>query len=416
MRLLIYLYTITLFVPGEVEVGGIILTPSRVVFVPLAILVVLKLLITEHGGSLFTGTRPWRFVTPLLVLSVYSLGLLLMRPHRDRMIIDALELCQVVMSFIILFGSRSLPGLTSRDGERLLSLIFALSLVGAARIIYGYLTASQYAEFRPYRLDVVGRPLFAVFYSCVLYRSTKQVRYSLALIVSLVAITLLQTGGVWITGIFVFTVVGMRYRTRLLSIRTLVLVVYLVLLIVPLLTLLDVTLIPRDVDARWRSIFEGTRDFTDRFVNWRISIDIFKSYPLGTGLGTWRFYAPVFDLYPSYFASHLGEGVLGPHSDWFLLLAEAGIIGVLSIGWLWFQIGRTVLLHRAETDRGLIVWCAVLATFIDSFNADQLLGGGGVTLALFLSLYFMFEQVGKKASVAKTTPLVGGHCYVCQEV
>jgi hypothetical protein len=399
MRYLFYLYVISIFIPAKLEIVGLVLTPSRLILGSLILLSIPKIIIAYQKRGLFSRLRPRRFVIPLVILFLYSLVLLSIRPYRHRMMIDTLETVLVIASFIVTFGSETLFGLTKKDATNIFYLLLLLSIVGTLRIVYGYLTATEYAEFRQYRLRTIGSPLFALISSYLLFHSERSPLPLAVLIVSTLAVAMLQTRGTWIIAALVFVLAVTRYGSDVASPVNTVLFLQLVLLVAFLSMLFRFNLLPSDIIARVRSIFAGTQNFTERFVNWRMSTRMFAAYPLGTGLGTWRFYAPRFDLYPSYLGRSLPRGLLSPHSDWFTFLAEAGLVGVVCLAWLWLQIARTVFFRYARSVEGMTLWCYLLGLLIASFKGDMLLNGGGIVLPVYIYLFLIVERIGEPSRV-----------------
>jgi hypothetical protein len=235
-------------------------------------------------------------------------------------------------------------------------------------------------------------------------------RYLLALGFCIVGIVLLQTRGTWIVTALVFVLALIRYIRNPQLTKTAIRLTYVLLSVLLLASVFQLTLpIPADVVARLRSIFEGSQHFDYRFINWETSLRVFLANPLGTGLGTWRFYAYEFDPLASYILSRYGTmyiDVLSPHSDWFSLLSEVGMVGVILYAWFWFRIAKVVFLGKAKSLHGVVLWCSLLAGFIGTFGGDYLLVGGGLSLPLYLYLYLMSEgmtteRVSFKLSVSR---------------
>ncbi len=387
MKAVIKLFLVGAFIPLAFEFGNLQLTIGRIVLVFLGLLWLVHLL---GAGGLRLKRLSLKLVIPLLVLLAYGAFLAFGNPYFERSIVDLLELGLLIFAILLLFNYPGRLGWTEKDSEETLHFLFFLSCIGSLVTIYGFFTTTRSEFGAIYRPHFLGDPSFVVLASYLYFRVSRKPRHFFLLLIAFISIIFLLTRGVWLTLALVFMVGLIVHRRYFLAPATLFLL-SLTIIGIFISLLFEINPLPGSVISRINSLFTGNENLFLRTVHWQSSIETYRNYPLGTGLGTWRF----FNLNPQ-------NPVLTAHSDWFTLLAETGLVGIISLFWFWVT-PLVALLKKPQTGRSVgavIAWGALLSTFFATFRSDTLLTADGLQIAVFLFLFYTTNLGVQRSAVS----------------
>lgn len=131
--------------------------------------------------------------------------------------------------------------------------------------------------------------------------------------------------------------------------------------------MISIQYVDSNILKQFYSIFDKTNlSNSDRIFMWKAAVEMFKSNPLfGVGLG--NFYI----FYPQYRSSWADLMNTSAHSNYFQILAELGIIGLISylitlIVPYWYLL-KTRSLQKYIREASLFIYCASLSFLMQGF-------------------------------------------------
>ena len=379
------------YLPVSLEFGFANLTPRDLVVVIIGLVLVWRFF---FGGGEISGYEFLRVpaLWSVLGLTIYGAFQIPFAESKVRVLIEILQLSEVLLLGLLLWGKWG-KEITERDISIVLNIFFWFSLLGALNsAIYATMTGNQFVGSASVWF-AFGSISYGFFYS--LYRAllTEKRWYFVPLGIFFWAIIISEHRGLWMTLILASLVMFFTY-----SILRKRLIIFGVVILSFLLIVGYFGIIPNSVTNHFDSIISG-RVFQDvRFYRWASYGLMFIDNPFGVGLGNARYNIRNFAVFePSKIgvpASKLnssgppGGSIIGAHSDWFALLGETGVVGVILYGIFWGVILKEIVFASKNCSiQFLTVGSFLLVIFGSSFVALKLLVGQGVTMVMMY--YFL---------------------------
>lgn len=394
-KFLLFAFAVSIFVPVQFTFPGIInIKIQYLFFVPIFLIFLFEVLIKgKRNLKIFDD----KIVILLLGLIVYSLILLPFIEYKFRTPIEAVQLFQLVIFAFILTGDNFVK-LSKKDIEKTIKLLFYVSLIGAINaLVYFIITGNRFCGIWS-KWYIFGSLAFGFFYSLYyLMFSEKKWRYLILLFLFTATIIVGRTRGSWIIVPLSIIIVLFFYFGKLKkkAFRRLVLFIF---LCISLITILGLTRqIPSSITERFESIFAGTQNLYERPYRWLMSIKMFTGHPFGVGLGNHRYYAleyavPGLERDVEVIKRTQGETVTGPrlspHSDWFRLLAEVGLIGFILYFLFWARILKKTLLKKFPNIPSIIMATFLVSIFLSTFGSELITSAGSI---IILSYYLFLR-------------------------
>lgn len=218
-----------------------------------------------------------------------------------------------VTQFIL---QHSIGGMFWYLGER----SFDLSTAGISRVNWCWFSTTKCVELlRPYGTFPHPNVLagFLVVSLCLcLYHRKNNIWYNGAIIISVIALILTFSRGLWIIGIIgIIATVGLRYKKTIPQTVLLIMLTCFICIAIAF--------------PYFHTLLSQSESVTMRHELSRAAITMWKSYPL-LGVGLNAFLGEL----PTVLSARYQFFLQPVHSIYLLLLSELGIIGVICIGWL----------------------------------------------------------------------------------
>jgi len=397
-KLLLYAFAVSIFIPVQFVVGGLInIKIEYLFFVPILLIFLFENLIKgKRDLKIFDD----KIVILLLGLIVYSLILLPFQEYYFRTSVEVVQLFQLII-FAFILTKDNFVKLSRRSIERMIKLIFYISLIGAINsLIYFIITGNPFAGASS-RWFIFGSLAFGFFYSFYyLIFSEKKWRHLIFLLLFTVTLIVKQTRGLWIIIPLSVIIILFFYFGKLKK-KAFKRLTLFILLCIFCITILGFThQIPTSTTERFKSIFAGTQFLYERPYRWQTCIKMFFDHPFGVGLGNHRYYAvqyavPGLERSVGIIKRTQGNEVTGPrlspHSDWFRLLAEAGLMGLMLYFLFWTRILKKTLLKKFPNISSLIMATFLVSIFLGTFVGEFITQAGSI---IILS-YYLFLRTKK---------------------
>lgn len=385
-KTLIYLLFLSFYIPVDFPVGNFNINPHDIVFLLIFVLFVAQVLVSKRTVlKLFDK----QLMLPLGVLMVYAALQLPFVESPFRVGVEWIQLLQIVFLVLILSGS-NFVSLSDKDAPIILKVFFYFSLIGAvSAIVYSLATGRRFVgDWKVW--FAFGSLSYGFFYSFYKFLSSNRKTYLFALVVFTAAVVLSRTRGLWISiplSVGAVLLTQSQFRKKILK--------YSIAFLAVLVVLFSIIDVPEIITKRFKSIFTGEEGRDARIYRWTASVQVFVDYPFGVGLGNSRYYTPdyISPENPEYerIMSEQKQGSrFTAHNDWFTLLAETGLVGVIFYGWFWWFILRHIFLRRILSPESLITGTFLISIFISTFVVDSLLTGGGLAL---IFIYYLHKRV-----------------------
>lgn len=336
---------------------------------------------------------------PVIGFILYGLFQLPFVTSKLLVFITMLQLLEIVVLVCIMSDSKFLT-LSDRDIHNILRIFFYFSLTGAIiTAIYALITGLRFEGVWQvwFAFGSLSYGFFYCFYHCIFSKGKKYYFFPLAIFT--ITIILSLTRGRWISILlsifFIFLihkkVSGKRVQGRIIG--------YLAAFFIIFALVIHSLEVPPRITDRFYSIFYGTQQRDLRFYSWKAAMEMFVDHPLGVGLGNYRYYSTdyayvheIFEGWARRITKEKGSRVTGPrmeaHGDWFLILAEAGIIGIVLYAIFWFRIMKYVIFMKFPNIYALITATFLVSIFVNAvINSIFYVGGGGIAIVFIYFIY-----------------------------
>lgn len=338
---------------------------------------------------------------PIIGLIIYSLFQLFFVRSQFRIVVESLQLLVAILLIFILSGNNFVK-LSDSDLSKILRILFYFSLIGAINSIgYSVIIGKRFVGV--WRVwFVFGSLSYGFFYSFYHLMFYKKKMYYIFLAVFIVAVVLSRTRGLWISiplSIGFISLTHKEVRKKILRYSFAFLILFTI--------FVSVIKLPPNITSKFYSIFTGTQGFWERPERWLTNLRIFQDYPLGVGLGNSRYFALDYML-PSYigydiYKKKIGQEVTGPtyggHSDWFTLLAETGLVGVVLYACFWLLIMKNLIFRKIYSTEALVLATFLISIFAGTFISGYILEGRGLEI---IFVYYIFMRIMVQKSNLKS--------------
>jgi len=392
----------------SVTIAGIIISPAQGLSLGPAnirlvdmVIVFLFIITFIHEDQISISKIDLRLILPLLGILLYSVLLLPFQSYPiSNSMLDIIELIEIILLFILL--THHLHHITVQDGERLLYLIYFLTVLGSAIAIIFYLFSSSRFVGVPI---IFGISSFSLYYSLIYYMRYQNLSYILGSGIILTKILLSQSRSIWIVLPIPIVIIALfnLNNTRIQENKNQLFRVAGIFISIGMGV---ITLAP-PISQRFLSIVRASQQLLARPVVYYSGLQIFFDHPFGIGLGNYAVALQDYALtgrliYPDWFRSLVGDRLIqhltgkfqnattGSHSDIFSFLIGTGLIGLVLYILFWLLILR--LIFSAKLDhQSLVLKLSLLYIGIQSVIGAQLVSGGGPIIAVFLSILISNE-------------------------
>lgn len=340
---------------GGIGVGGLINA--------LVILIALLFVLERPSGL---NRRIFSIWGPLLLVALAAAAYSPVLRDAARTFLGLLTYAAVFVIAFYIVRSRA-------DFEKCVSVILLSSLIPAA---YAFVDIAQHGATEGFRLQsTFTHPNILAFYlvlniSLLFYRlktgmadASPAARGALAMYMLLLLglLLLTQTRSAWAGCFAVFAIYGLLFERRYL--------LYLVAL--PLLALLIPSVRDRLLDlgsGNEYAQYARLNSFAWRQLIWKTGLQWMEAtrIPFGYGLDAFKHYSPTF--FP------LAGGVhWGAHSTFVQWYFEAGVVGVLSVAWMYIRVFFTLLLGVKADRLGTLIVVTLLIEYLFFAFSDNML-------------------------------------------
>lgn len=395
-KLLLFLLLLTLYLPIDMTFPNININIHDSVLFVIGLSFVSYILV---GKRYHLRVFDKVILLPVIGFILYAVFQLFYVTSRLLVLITVIQLLEIAVLVFVLSDSKFLT-LSDRDIYNILRIFFYFSLTGAIiTTIYALITGLRFEGVWGvwFAFGSLSYGFFYSLYHCIFAEGKKYYIFPLAIFT--MAIILSLTRGRWISILlsifFIFLThrkaSGKRIQGRIIG--------YLAAFFIIFAVTIYTFEIPSRITDRFYSIFYGTQQRDLRFYGWQAAMEMFVDHPLGVGLGNYRYhsidYAHVHEIFEGWsrrITREKGSRINGPrmeaHGDWFLILAEAGIIGVVLYAIFWFRIMKHVVFRRFQN-----IYTLITATFLVSIFANAVInsifycGGGGIAIVFIYFIY-----------------------------
>lgn len=373
--------------------GGVAIPGSPTVLDASAALAILLIILgTAYIASKNTDVLRIPLVLPFMAFIVVATVSLLASAQPGQTIASLIRLVAQLVLFVLTFS-------VVQTSERPQRLVFALAGAGVLPVLWGFgqIALGNGVYLHPVLAQEIAHPRLAgpfgegltlgsflitpllLSLALLLGERERGVRIVLSVLVVFYVVALYFTlaRGPWlafVAALYVFGVV--RYRPLIA--------------LAPLAVILALFLVP-GIGQRWAPVFESPEQTTaaNRVVRWEGAIEVFADNPiLGAGFG-------VGDLE----AGTRAVGRASPaHSDYLRVLADTGVLGMVTYVWLLIASGGAAVLsyQRSRSSLGK----AVALSFIAVWLAFLLLRISGNILTLQIIQYYYWSLAALAVGLA----------------
>jgi len=337
--------------------------------------------------------RDLKTIFPLIGILIYSIILIPFQQFSiANSLVESIELIEIIVAFILIYQ------LLSDDvADQIMFVLFVTAVIGSAiSIPYYFITNNRFVGV----WFISGIPSFALFYGLSSYLNTRDWLSGIGLVLILFRIILARSRSVWLLvpiagflGIIVANGNSIpKEKIRAFGSISAVGVVT----VFPLVALLP------DLRSRFVSIISGSQGLFARPVRYFSGIQAVRNHPFGVGLANYsvalqEMVSRNMLIFPEWFRSITGDWIInrqlekfrvgkgGPHSDFFKLLVETGLIGVSLFILFWLMILRSLMSREAYQHR-TAVQATIIYFGLQSIVNSVLLAGNGIPLVVFLCI------------------------------
>ncbi len=251
---------------------------------------------------------------------------------------------------------------------------FDQSTAGIAKVNWCWFTPNRCIELlRPYGTFPHPNVLagFLIISICmILYHKKNSVLHNSALVISVIALVLTFSRGIWLIGIIgIITILGLRFKKTIPQILLFIILTCFICISIAF--------------PYFYALFNNNESVILRSELSIAAIEMWKSYPL-IGVGLNAFLTQL----PTYLSSRYIYFLQPPHSIYLLLLSELGIVGISFIGWLLYKLITKLLLLPNKIPLVILLVFGLLGSF-DHFLIT--LQQGQLLTTIILTLGFLSQ-------------------------